>query len=180
MIAARQIFLGASRGNAEEEMYKELFIQLAEDTLPETFVVPDVLSKVGRSFWLCSSKVKDITLLGKEMTFANNTISYGSPNLKVIRMPNAIKLGYPSPSMNGPCEELYIPKLKQIVDRNNTFMTNSAKLDVHIDESTCQEIMAFANFPGTNNATMMAKLTFYGSDGTIKYNGSSWVITPNS
>ncbi len=180
MRAARQIFLGTPKGNAEEEMWKELFLWLTENTLPETVVIPADVAYIGRQFWLSSSTVKDITFLG-DMTFAaNNTVAYGSSNLKTIRLPNTTSLGAPSPTMNGNCEELYVPKLKQIKDRNNTFTSNASKLDVHISESTCQEIMSFANFPGTNNATMMAKLKFFGSDGYITYDGSSWVITPNS
>lgn len=180
MIAARQIYLGASRGNAEEEMWKELFVGLTENTLPETVVIPADVTKVGRQFWLMSSTCKDITFMSDMSSFANNNTGYGSANLKTVRMPNQTSITYPSPLMNGNVEEIYIPKVKMFGSLQNTFATNGSKLDVYITESTCAQIMTFTNFPGTNNATQMAKLKFIGSDGYITYNGSSWVITPNS
>lgn len=161
-------------------MWKELFIGLTENTLPETVVIPADVTKIGRQYWLMSSTCKDITFMSDISSFGSNSIAYGSVNLKIVRLPNQTRITYPSPLMNGNVEELYIPKVTSFGDRNNTFQSNASKLDVHITESTCQEIMSFSNFPGTNNTTLMAKLKFFGSDGYITYNGSSWVITPNS
>lgn len=179
MIAARQIFLGASRGNAEEEMWKELFVGLTENTLPETVVIPADVTKIGRQFWLMSSTCKDITFMSDMTSFQNNNTAYGSPNLKIIRMPNQTSIGYPGPTMNGGAEELHIPNVKSFGSKTYVFGTSASRLDVYINNSTCAQIMAFPNFSGATPG-QESKIFFHGSDGIISYNGSAWVITPNS
>jgi len=177
MIAARQIFLGTSKGNAEEEMWKELFICLTENTLPETVVIPADVTKIGREFWLMSSTCKDITFLADITSFRNNSTAYGSA-VKIIRMPNQTSIRYPGPTMNGAAEELHIPNVKSFGNKTYIFGTNASRLDVYIDNSTCAQIMAFPNFSGATPG-QESKIFFHGSDGVISYDGSSWVITPN-
>lgn len=178
LLGARQFFTTKS-GNAEEEMYKEFFIGLTEDTLPETVVVPADVTKIGREFWLMSSTCKDITFLADMTSFKNNNTAYGSPNLKIIRMPNQTSISYPGPTMNGGAEELHIPNVKSFGTRTYVFGTSASRLDIYIDNSTCAQIMAFPNFSGATPG-QESKLFFHGSDGIISYDGSSWIITPNS
>lgn len=164
--------------NDDNALYKELFIGLTENTLPETIIIPAEVTKIGRQYWLQSSTVKDITFLADDITAFNNTVTYSSPNLTKIRLPNITiyrSWGFVSNS-TATHIDLYIPKVKSFGARQNMFDQQSGKtIGIHIDESTCTEIIAFQNFPGLQKANY-SQATFYGSDGTITYDGTNWVI----
>ena len=161
-------------------MYKELFMGLTEDTLPATTVIPAEVTKIGRNYWLSSTTVEDITFLADDIMAHNNSVTYGSGHLTKVRLPNITQFkswGFVSNSVASHID-LYIPKVKSFGSKTYMFDQQSGHtVGIHIDESTCAEIMAFTNFPGlTQNNYSQA--TFYGADGTITWDGSSWVVTP--
>ena len=79
----------------DDAMWKELFFNLTEDTWTESVVIPEEVTLINHMYWLCSSKVKEITFLGNVRFTANNAVAYGSINLKTIRLPNTTALGWP-------------------------------------------------------------------------------------
>lgn len=182
MIADRQIFLGTSQSNAEEEMYKELFIGLTENTLPETVIIPADVTNIGRSYWLISSTCKDITFLADSITASNNSVAYSNNNLTKVRLPNITEYkswGFVS-NQGSSHLDLYIPKCRRFSDAIYMFDTPANKtIGIHIDELTCAEIMNIPNFPGLHSSAY-GRATFYGSNGSISHDGTSWVITLNA
>ena len=177
MRAARMFF--ESKGNVEEEMYKELFVGLTGDTLPETVVIPSDVTKIGRQYWLASTTAKDITFLASDITAANNSVAYISTRLSKIRLPNITV--YKSWGFVSNCYvshlDLYIPKCRMFASATYLFDPPANKtIGIHIEEIPCSEIKSIPNFPGLH-ANNYSSATFYGSDGSITWNGSEWVIS---
>ena len=167
-------------GMNKEEMYKELFFNLTEDTWSSIVVLPPDINTLGRPYWLYSNKIVDLTMLCDSYTMSNNCIAYGCSGLRILRLPNITLYKYPGPTMNGNVTELYIPKCKGFSDKRYCFGTGQSRLDIFITDSTCAEIKAFQNFPGCAvNESTMNKVVFHGSDGTISYQGGEWVVTPS-
>lgn len=175
-IAGRSI--GTSEKQEEEAVYKELFIGLTEDSLPETVVLPSCITNFGRPYWLMSTKCKDLTVLGNTIKCSNNTFFYGSPNLKHLRLPNLTEINYWVAGSASDGVAIYCPKVRSLGNNRYVFYNSSSdkRLDVYITEIPCEEIKAIRNFPGCDTPGL-PNLTFHGSDGKLTWNGSEWVFS---
>lgn len=161
--------------------WKEYFFHLAKSTWPKRVIMPEEVNNIGRSYWLHTGqngKMEDLCFLSPTMKFAGNSVGYSSHALSIVRMPYVTEIGYQNPSQNAAKWpfHLYIPKVKKFAQNNITFYGINGRLDVHIAESTCSEIMAFQNFPGMYSS-LYSNVFFHGSDGTIYHDGTQWTIT---
>ena len=176
---ARNI-VNSQNSREEEQLYKQLFLQLASDTLPTRLELPIEVWRFNRNFWLHSSTVEELTILANSVEVkANNIFCYGSPKLATLKFPNLV--AYPSWGlhMNFAVSHLnlFIPKVRVFGSKTYCFDPPANKtIRVYINEITCEEIMAIPNFPGLHQSAY-ARCTFHGSDGTLSWNGSEWVVT---
>ncbi len=162
----------------EEEAFKNLFIGLTEDSLPEVVVLPSCITNIGRNYWLMSTKCRDLTISGSSITCPNSAFFFGSPNLMHLRLPNVVAINSWIANSANDGAAIYCPKCRRFGNSRYIFFngTSTRKLDVYIDEIPCEEIKAIPNFPGCDTLGL-PHLTFHGSDGKLTWNGSEWVFT---
>lgn len=125
MIAARQIFLGASRGNAEEEMYKEMFLALVQGQTSGTVTLKsdDVMSVRCRLLdywkWLANSSggaVQSQATVAIDfpncVEIGNNSFggTFNDCNLASVNLPELVYLRGGVNFQRNICTEINLPK----------------------------------------------------------------------
>jgi len=160
----------------EEAMYKELFIGMVMDSLPSVCVIPADITDVKRVFCFVTSTVTDITFEGLTVnpTLANNVL-YAADQCKIVRTPNLTRTNSSLFQSGNSVEDWYAPKLEAF---SSMYVLNAtskaAETRIHI-EKTCEQILAMQWFPWTNQETVRQKLKFVGTNGTLSWDGSTWV-----
>lgn len=191
LLGARQFFTTKS-GNAEEEMYKELFERFVTNTFPQGSELTIPYHAFRQAIF---TALKIDTLIFSEMTseelFSNNKIlnialDYGagntnSANVRVLKFPKFTYWGYYSKAILGALyglEHLHIPNVASFQATPYGFHGyRGSLLHVHIDK-TANEVRAIPNFPGFQSSSLaLDKVVFECTDGTLAWDGSDWSLT---
>lgn len=175
LLGARQFFTTKS-GNAEEEMYKELLTQILSNTLPQDSVIDVTLPAIRKWAFAPLSNLKTLVVRGAtSLTSACEYFVQGS-SVETVILPDVVSCSHFVFWSTPTIKVIRVPNLKTNMYRL-CYIGTSALTDVYIDNSTCAEIMAIPNFPGMgpSDNSNYANVVFHGSDGTVTYNGSTWV-----
>lgn len=177
LLGARQFFTTKS-GNAEEEMYKELLTQILSNTLPADSVLDITLPDIRKWAFGSQSNLKTLIIRGVTALTGRSEYFVQGSNVETVELPDLLSCNHFVFWSTPTIKVLRVPKLKTNMT-SLCYIGTSALTDVYIDESTCAEIMAIPGFPGmtTSQNSNYANIVFHGSDGTISYDGSAWVIT---
>lgn len=174
----RNRIFATANGEDEEEMYKELLIQILSNGLPPETSIDVTLPSVRKYAFANLMNLKHLIIRG--VTSITNTNEYfvqGS-SCETVELPDLVSCNHfvfwSTPSL----KTIVVPKLKTNMT-NLCYIGNSSLTDVYINESTCEEIMAIRGFPGmaASQNTNYANIVFHGCDGNVVYDSSTqqWV-----
>ena len=106
-----------------------------------------------------------------------------SYDLKTVHIDSCVELNdIPFQACNS-LTDIYCPNLTTLAGRTFGYLGNiSGVLNIHCDNRTTSQIlsMSLSSHFGNTPQTAWNRFLFIGYDGTVSWDGSDWIVTPNA
>lgn len=175
----RNGIFATDNGEDDEEMYKELLIQILSNGLPSETSIDVTLPSVRKYAFANLRNLKHLIIRGVTSITSTNEYFVQNSSCETVELPDLVSCNHfvfwSTPSI----KKIIVPKIKTNMT-SLCYIGTSALSDVYITESTCEEIKSIRGFPGMTpqQNTNYANVVFHGSDGNVVYDSSTqqWVV----